>query len=126
MKLFFCFFGSCAGVCSYEGRGGLCSIRLSQPILKLRPRKNLVETLLVSLIVYQLKVMILYFIPQHEMIHAYLFVTDNNKVSGNNSIHEDVFNFCCLFICFRIMMGMGQSFLHTCIVSIRHRVPKYR
>ncbi|XP_056404065.1 DNA-dependent metalloprotease SPRTN [Hyla sarda] len=51
----------CAGVCSYEGRGGLCSIRLSKPLLMLRPRKDLVETLL------------------HEMIHALLFVTDNNK-----------------------------------------------
>ncbi|CAB4055048.1 SPRTN [Lepeophtheirus salmonis] len=41
-------------------REGLCSIRLSVPLLKLRPRKDLVETLL------------------HEMIHAYLFVTDRN------------------------------------------------
>lgn len=30
-------------MCSYEGRGGLCSIRLSEPLLKLRPRKDLVE-----------------------------------------------------------------------------------
>ncbi|CAI5452454.1 unnamed protein product [Caenorhabditis angaria] len=55
---------SCAGICSYEvrgGRGGLCSIRLSQPLLKLRPRKDLVETLL------------------HEMIHAYLFVKERNR-----------------------------------------------
>uniref|UniRef100_A0A8C4RI46 DNA-dependent metalloprotease SPRTN n=1 Tax=Erpetoichthys calabaricus TaxID=27687 RepID=A0A8C4RI46_ERPCA len=51
----------CAGVCSYEGRGGLCSIRLSEPLLKLRPRRDLVETLL------------------HEMIHAVLFVTQNNR-----------------------------------------------
>lgn len=51
----------CAGVCTYEGRGGMCSIRLSEPLLKLRPRKDLVETLL------------------HEMIHAYLFVTNNYK-----------------------------------------------
>lgn len=51
----------CAGLCCYEGRGGLCSIRLSQPLLKFRPRKDLLETLL------------------HEMIHAYLFVTDNNR-----------------------------------------------
>ncbi|XP_058165519.1 DNA-dependent metalloprotease SPRTN isoform X2 [Dasypus novemcinctus] len=51
----------CAGVCSYEGTGGMCSIRLSEPLLKLRPRKDLVETLL------------------HEMIHAYLFVTNNDK-----------------------------------------------
>ncbi|XP_068226977.1 DNA-dependent metalloprotease dvc-1-like [Palaemon carinicauda] len=51
----------CAGVCCYERRGGLCSVRLSLPLLKLRPRKDLVETLL------------------HEMIHAYLFVTANNR-----------------------------------------------
>ncbi|XP_019521387.1 PREDICTED: sprT-like domain-containing protein Spartan isoform X1 [Hipposideros armiger] len=50
----------CAGLCSYEGKGGMCSIRLSVPLLKLRPRKDLVETLL------------------HEMIHAYLFVTNND------------------------------------------------
>lgn len=36
-------FFRCAGVCSYEGRGGMCSIRLSEPLLKLRPRKDLVE-----------------------------------------------------------------------------------
>nr|CAD7424969.1 unnamed protein product [Timema monikensis] len=52
---------SCAGICCYEGHGGLCSISLSAPLLKLRPRKDLVETLL------------------HEMIHAYLFVTHNNR-----------------------------------------------
>lgn len=52
---------SCAGICCYEGQGGLCSVRLSVPLLKLRPRKDLVETLL------------------HEMIHAYLFVTHNNR-----------------------------------------------
>ncbi|XP_067009926.2 DNA-dependent metalloprotease dvc-1 [Anabrus simplex] len=51
----------CAGICCYQGRRGLCSIRLSLPLLKLRPRKDLVETLL------------------HEMIHAYLFVTCNNR-----------------------------------------------
>ncbi|KFP26207.1 SprT-like domain-containing protein Spartan, partial [Colius striatus] len=51
----------CAGVCRYEGNGGMCSIRLSEPLLKLRPRKDLVETLL------------------HEMIHALLFVTDNDR-----------------------------------------------
>ncbi|XP_072938946.1 uncharacterized protein [Epargyreus clarus] len=48
---------SCAGICSYEGRAGLCDIALSEPLLKLRPRKDLVETLL------------------HEMIHAFLFIT---------------------------------------------------
>ncbi|XP_014780933.1 DNA-dependent metalloprotease SPRTN [Octopus bimaculoides] len=49
---------SCAGLMApLEGKGGACSIRLSEPLLKLRPRKDLVETLL------------------HEMIHAHLHVT---------------------------------------------------
>ena len=42
----------CAGLCCYEGRGGLCSIRLSAPLLKLRPRKDLVQTLLVIIIAF--------------------------------------------------------------------------
>ncbi|VVD00550.1 unnamed protein product [Leptidea sinapis] len=42
-------------------RGGLCDIALSEPLLKLRPRKDLIETLL------------------HEMIHAYLFVTHQDQ-----------------------------------------------
>ncbi|XP_027577154.2 DNA-dependent metalloprotease SPRTN [Pipra filicauda] len=52
---------SSAGICTYHEKSGLCSIRLSEPLLKLRPRKDLVETLL------------------HEMIHALLFVTHNYK-----------------------------------------------
>ena len=38
----------CAGLCEYEGHGGLCCIKLSEPLLKFRPRKDLVETLLVG------------------------------------------------------------------------------
>ena len=52
MYCFFCY--RCAGLCVYEGRGGLCSIRLSEPLLKLRPRKDLVETLLVWQLVFSL------------------------------------------------------------------------
>jgi len=51
----------CAGICRYEGRGGLCSVSLSEPLLKFRPKEDLVNTLL------------------HEMIHAYLFVTVSNR-----------------------------------------------
>jgi predicted SprT family Zn-dependent metalloprotease len=51
----------CAGICKYEGRGGLCAIRLSEPLLKFRPRSDLVNTLL------------------HEMIHAFLFVTQKKR-----------------------------------------------
>ncbi|XP_043259404.1 DNA-dependent metalloprotease dvc-1 [Colletes gigas] len=52
---------SCAGVCSFHPRNRQCIISLSEPLLKLRPRKDLVETLL------------------HEMIHGYLFITNNNR-----------------------------------------------
>ncbi|KAI8824269.1 SprT-like family-domain-containing protein [Fimicolochytrium jonesii] len=49
----------CAGMC-YFYPGGYCSVRLSQPLLSLRPRSDFINTLL------------------HEMIHAYLFVTGGN------------------------------------------------
>ncbi|PAV61185.1 hypothetical protein WR25_06825 [Diploscapter pachys] len=51
---------TCAGICKYEGTNhyGMCTISLSKPLLTLRPRSDLVETLL------------------HEMIHAYLFITE--------------------------------------------------
>ncbi|KAI6656712.1 hypothetical protein LOD99_16016 [Oopsacas minuta] len=52
---------SCAGITYYSPRSHFCYIRLSKPILSLRPRKDLVETLL------------------HEMIHAFLFVAENNR-----------------------------------------------
>ena len=48
IQSFVYYYGRCAGLCCYEGRGGLCSIRLSEPLLKLRPRKDLVQTLLVK------------------------------------------------------------------------------
>ncbi|KAA0195714.1 Zinc finger RAD18 domain containing protein [Fasciolopsis buskii] len=63
----------CAGLCCYEGRGGLCSIRLSEPLLKLRPRSDLIETLL------------------HEMIHAFLFVTQKDRVF--HTFHREVENY---------------------------------
>lgn len=81
-------FCSCAGVCSYEGRGGLCSIRLSEPLLKLRPRKDLVEvrsvvTLPLGCVIRTFMFYVVdYSVPQtllHEMIHALLFVTQNNR-----------------------------------------------
>lgn len=57
----------CAGI-FYLREGGI--IRLSEPLLKFRPRKDLVETLL------------------HEMIHAYLYLTRNYKDRGE---HGDEF-----------------------------------
>uniref|UniRef100_A0AC35TN42 SprT-like domain-containing protein n=1 Tax=Rhabditophanes sp. KR3021 TaxID=114890 RepID=A0AC35TN42_9BILA len=50
----------CAGICRYKPRLGECVVALSEPLLKLRPRKDLIETLL------------------HECIHAYLFLTNGN------------------------------------------------
>ncbi|KAI7869930.1 SprT-like family-domain-containing protein [Spinellus fusiger] len=50
----------CAGLCCYQP-GGLCTIKLSEPLLKLRPAKDLLNTLL------------------HEMIHAYLFITKGHN-----------------------------------------------
>lgn len=50
----------CAGTCSYNA-GGLCQIRLSGPLLQFRPVPDLKDTLL------------------HEMIHAFLFLTDGNR-----------------------------------------------
>ncbi|XP_011870468.1 PREDICTED: sprT-like domain-containing protein Spartan [Vollenhovia emeryi] len=52
---------SSAGVCTFRSGNQQCVISLSVPLLKLRPRKDLIETLL------------------HEMIHAYLFLTNNDR-----------------------------------------------
>ena len=57
----------CAGI-FYLRSGGV--IRLSEPLLKFRPRRDLVQTLL------------------HEMIHAYLYLTRNFKDRGE---HGDEF-----------------------------------
>lgn len=48
----------CAGTCTFKGPLGGCRIALSEPLLKFRPRSDLLSTLL------------------HEMIHALLFVTE--------------------------------------------------
>ncbi|XP_076650842.1 DNA-dependent metalloprotease SPRTN isoform X2 [Halictus rubicundus] len=57
---------SSAGVCTFHPSSRQCVISLSAPLLKLRPRKDLVETLL------------------HEMIHGYLFLTNNNRDRGGH------------------------------------------
>lgn len=59
----------CAGI-FYLREGGI--IRLSEPLLKLRPRSDLIQTLL------------------HEMIHAYLYITRNFK---DRDGHGDEFKF---------------------------------
>jgi len=55
---------SCAGTCTFKGKHGGCRIALSEPLLKFRPRSDLLSTLL------------------HEMIHAYLFLKDGIARDG--------------------------------------------
>eukprot|EP00268_Persea_americana_P067840 TRINITY_DN9383_c0_g1_i5.p1 TRINITY_DN9383_c0_g1~~TRINITY_DN9383_c0_g1_i5.p1 ORF type:complete len:551 (-),score=97.29 TRINITY_DN9383_c0_g1_i5:142-1794(-) len=57
----------CAGVCHYEIGGG-CEIRLSEPLLKFRSSADVKNTLL------------------HEMIHAYLWITNNNKDHSDHGL----------------------------------------
>ncbi|XP_058456400.1 DNA-dependent metalloprotease SPRTN [Malaya genurostris] len=59
---------SCAGICYQRTNrlGKSCTIRLSEPLLKLRSRKDLIETLL------------------HEMIHAYCFVMGIREGNGGH------------------------------------------
>lgn len=61
----------CAGLCGWNPRSKACFIRLSKPLLELRPRKDLVETLI------------------HEMIHALLFV---KRIDDNHESHGQVFH----------------------------------
>lgn len=79
----------CAGLCRYEK--GLCSINLSVPLLTLRPRKDLVETLL------------------HEMIHAYLFITnkDHRDRDGHGS------EFCKHMYRINVKAGTKISIYHN-------------
>ncbi|KAI8339708.1 SprT-like family-domain-containing protein [Chlamydoabsidia padenii] len=63
----------CAGTCRYQPAAGLCTITLSEALLKFRPRSDMVNTLL------------------HEMIHALLFVThriDNHESHGPEFLCE--------------------------------------
>jgi hypothetical protein len=46
------FIFSCAGICQFNPKTHHCSIRLSEPLLKLRKRRDLIDTLLVRLLFY--------------------------------------------------------------------------
>lgn len=79
----------CAGLCRYEK--GFCSIGLSVPLLKLRPRKDLVETLL------------------HEMIHAYLFITNKDHLDRDGHGSE----FCKHMYRINVKAGTKISIYHN-------------
>lgn len=79
---------SCAGIC-YQRRnrmGMAVTIRLSEPLLKLRQRKDLVETLLVKCECPPPPNILNLFIVslQHEMIHAFLFVLNVREGNGGH------------------------------------------
>lgn len=87
---------SCAGTCSYYP-GGYCSIRLSEPLLKFRPQSDYINTLL------------------HEMIHAYLFLTKNNR---DREGHGPEFLEMARLINDRA--GTNITVYHTFIDEVRH------
>lgn len=64
---------SCAGTCTFRGTLGGCRIALSEPLLKYRPRSDLLSTLL------------------HEMIHAYLFLTEGIAARDGHDGHGPKF-----------------------------------
>lgn len=85
---------TCAGICyQRKNRMGMSiTIRLSEPLLKLRSRRDLIQTLLVScnrhmfLLSLHTKFSLLL---QHEMIHAYLFILGIRESNGGHGP-----NFC--------------------------------
>lgn len=86
-----------AGLCAWNPKSKFCSIRLSLPLLQLRSRRDLVETLI------------------HEMIHGFLFVTHQDD---NHESHGDKFHFHM----FRInqMTGTRISVYHTFHDEVRN------
>ncbi|CAJ0943361.1 unnamed protein product, partial [Mesorhabditis belari] len=62
-----------AGICYFDKSEGPFLIRLSKPLLKDRPRKDIEETML------------------HEMIHAYLFVTKGFSIRNGVDGHGPMF-----------------------------------
>lgn len=83
---------SCAGICySRKNRYGMdITIRLSEPLLRLRPRKDLVETML------------------HEMIHAYCFVLNIREGNGGHGP-----NFKKIMVAINKVAGTNITVYHT-------------
>lgn len=86
-----------AGLCAWNPRTSFCSIRLSLPLLQLRSRRDLVETLI------------------HEMIHGFLFVThqDDNHESHGEKFHYHMFRI-------NQMTGTRISVYHTFHDEVRN------
>lgn len=86
-----------AGLCAWNPRTNYCSIKLSLPLLQLRPRKDLVETLI------------------HEMIHGFLFVTHQDD---NHESHGDKFHYHMYRI--NQMTGTNITVYHTFHDEVRN------
>lgn len=107
---------SCAGICySRRSRMGMAiTIRLSEPLLKLRSRKDLVETLL------------------HEMIHAYCFVLGIREGNGGhgpnfkkimNSINQVAGTNITVYHSFHDEVNVYKTHWWRCNGSCQHRSP---
>lgn len=86
-----------AGLCSWSPTTKFCNIRLSLPLLQLRSRRDLVETLI------------------HEMIHGFLFVTHQDD---NHESHGEKFHFHMYRI--NQMTGTRISVYHTFHDEVRN------
>lgn len=108
----------CAGICYYRRNrmGTSITIRLSEPLLKLRQRKDLVETML------------------HEMIHAYLFVLDIREPNGGHgpnfkrimvSINQTTGTNITVYHTFHDEVNVYKSHVWKCNGLCQHRPPFY-
>ncbi|KAL3660265.1 hypothetical protein V7S43_014794 [Phytophthora oleae] len=106
----------CAGLCSFQPGSGFCSIRLSEPLLKLRPRSDMVNTLL------------------HEMIHAYVFVAtpirdheDHGPLfqAHMNRINDAAKTKITVFHTFHDEVDAYRQHVWQCSGSCRHTAPYF-
>ncbi|KFH67724.1 hypothetical protein MVEG_06456 [Podila verticillata NRRL 6337] len=106
----------CAGLCVYQASAQYCSIRLSEPLLKFRPESDYIDTLL------------------HEMIHAYLFVTqaiqDHDGHGADFQYHMDRINKSAgttitIFHTFHDEVRHYQTHVWKCDGPCQHRPPYF-
>ncbi|KAF9544998.1 hypothetical protein EC957_011495 [Mortierella hygrophila] len=106
----------CAGLCVYQSTAQYCSIRLSEPLLKFRPESDYIDTLL------------------HEMIHAYLFVTqaiqDHDGHGADFQRHMNRINTIAgttitIYHTFHDEVQYYKTHVWKCDGPCRHRPPYY-
>ncbi|KAG0280173.1 hypothetical protein BGZ96_001655 [Linnemannia gamsii] len=106
----------CAGLCVYQSTAQYCSIRLSEPLLKFRPESDYIDTLL------------------HEMIHAYLFVTqaiqDHDGHGSDFQLHMNRINKAAgttitIYHTFHDEVRYYKTHVWKCNGPCQHRPPYY-